>query len=266
MKELLGDGGLEAAIAAAIALVKARPTDAESRYRLFALLAFSGDLHRARRQLEALGVGDEQLERSKAVYINLLAAEQERRAIFDHGADPLLPPDPPEHLQLRLAAARDLKEGATAEAAAKIEKSIEALPSCEGTLNGQPFTALRDLDDVLGSVLEVFAGGRCAWLPMERIRKLEIDPPAHLLDLLWIPARLTDVRGVESAVHLPVLYHGSHLAEDERAGLGLVTDWVDQGEEILRGRGQRLLAWAPAEGDAQELGLLEVRSLEVAGD
>ncbi len=87
LQEILGSGDLEAAIADGIAAVKAKPTDAESRYRLFALMAFGGDLHRARKQLEALGLGDEQMERAKAAYINLLAAEQERRAVFHHGAD-----------------------------------------------------------------------------------------------------------------------------------------------------------------------------------
>lgn len=266
MQEILGSGDLTLAIAQAIDQVKAKPTDAESRYRLFALLAFSGDLHRARRQLEALGVGDEQLERSRAVYINLLAAEQERRAVFDHDAEPLLPVDPPEHLQLRMDALRDIRDKEFGAAAQKIEKAVEVLPSFKGNLNGQPISALRDLDDLLGSVLEIFAGGRYAWLPLERIKTLEIEPPSHLLDLLWIPARLTDSKGAESSVHLPVLYHGSHLAEDARAGTGLVTEWYEQGEGIFRGRGQRLLAWAGESEEAQELAMLALRNLDSTGD
>ena len=58
LHEALRSGELAEAIAEAVSEVKANPTDAESRYRLFALLAFSGDLHRARKQLEALGLGD----------------------------------------------------------------------------------------------------------------------------------------------------------------------------------------------------------------
>ena len=266
LKEVLGKGDLAPAIALAIDQVKAKPTDAESRYRLFALLAFSGDLHRARRQLEALGVGDEQLERSRAVYINLLAAEKERRAVFDHQAEPLLPSDPPEHLQLRLAAVRDLQGKEFDSAAEKIAQAIEVQPEFKGTVNGQAFTALRDLDDLLGSVLEIFAGGRYAWLPLDRIQNLEIKEPQHLLDLLWIPASLIDAKGVESAVHLPVLYHGSHEAEDPRAGTGAVTEWFDQGAEIFRGHGQRLLAWAGDDGEVQELPLLALRNLDVASD
>ncbi len=267
VRAALTEGNLEEAIAEAVSLVKANPTDAESRYRLFALLAFSGDLHRARKQLEALGMGDEQMERAKAVYINLLAAEQERRAVFHHGETPLLPPDPPEHLTLRLAALADLRAGNAEAAAEKLDDAIEVLPDCNGTLNGEPLTAWRDLDDLLGSVLEVFAGGRYMWLPLERIVSLEIKPPSHLLDLLWLPVDLVDVHGASTSVHVPVLYEGSHAGEDPRTATGTVTEWVDAGAEILRGRGQRLLARADADGEAHELPLLELRSVVIdSGD
>ncbi len=261
LQEILGSGDLEAAIADGIAAVKAKPTDAESRYRLFALMAFGGDLHRARKQLEALGLGDEQMERAKAAYINLLAAEQERRAVFHHGAEPLLPPDPPRHLQLRLQAA-----SAEAPAAARLlEEAIGEQPDVQGTVNGEALTALRDLDDLLASVLEVFAGGRYIWLPFERISKLEIKPPGHLLDLLWLPAELTDVQSAVSQVHLPVLYEGSAAAEDPRATTGSITEWFDQDDEVLRGRGQRLLAWADGDGEVHETPVLELRSLDLDG-
>ncbi len=263
LKEVLGSGDLETAIAEAIASVKAKPTDAESRYRLFALVAFSGDLHRARRQLGALGIGDEQLERAKAVYINLLAAEQERRAVYGHGAEPLLPPNPPEHLQLRLAALQ-ATGGKDPESAAKtIVQAIGTQPEVIGEVNGQQFSALRDLDDALGSVLEIFAGGRLVLLPFERIRKLEIETPGHLLDLLWVPAKLTDLQGVESSVHIPALYEGSAKGEDPRCATGAITEWIDPGGEIFRGCGQRILAWQDKEGQVQELPILALRHISM---
>ena len=208
------------------------------------------------------------MERAKAVYINLLASEQERRAVFRHGAQPLLPPDPPAHLTLRLAALADLTAGRADEAAQKLEAAVADLPPARGTINGQSLTAWRDLDDLLGSVLEVFAGGRYMWLPLERIRSLSIDPPSHLLDLLWLPVDLVDVHGASTSVHVPVLYDGSSEGEDPRTSTGAITEWADQGAEILRGRGQRLLAFAGGDGDVRELPLLELRSveLEAAGD
>ncbi len=263
LRDALEQGKMAEAIAEAVSQVKANPTDAESRYRLFALLAFSGDLHRARKQLEALGLGDEQMERAKAVYINLLAAEQERRAVFEHGAQPLMPPDPPVHLTARLAALADISAGRFAEASEQLEQAVEDLPVQRGTINGSSFVAWRDLDDLLGSVLEVFAGGRYMWLPLERIQSMEIKPPSHLLDLLWLPVDLVDIHGASTSVHVPVLYHDSTEGDDHRTATGGMTEWYDQGEDIQRGRGQRLLAWADTDGEVQELPVLEIRTVEL---
>ena len=81
------------------------------------------------------------MERAKAVYINLLAAEQERRAVFEHGAQPLMPPDPPKHLTARLGALADISAGRFAEASDQLERAVENLPVQRGTINGQSFTA-----------------------------------------------------------------------------------------------------------------------------
>ena len=260
VREQLASGDLESAVAEAMDAVRAKPTDSDARYRLFALLTFTGDLHRARKQLEALDVGDPDLLRVKSVYINLLAAEQERRAVFQHDASPLLPPDPPAHLASRLEALAALRSG-DAEAVEIFTRAVTEQPDLAGTVNGQPLAALRDLDDVLGSVLEVFAGGRYLWLPWERIQGLETAAPSHLLDLLWLPAEVTDIHGATSSVHLPVLYEGSSEGEDPRERTGAATGWVTASEGIDRGCGQRLLAFATPDGEVQELPILELRSL-----
>ncbi len=260
----LDDGDLDAAVASCIAAVKARPGDANSRYRLFAVLCFTGDLHRARKHLAALDVGDPELGRALPVYINLLASEQERRAVYRHGVEPMLPPDPPEHLVLRRDALAAAGRGEHDRSAALVEQAVAAQPELTGTLNGAAVNAVRDLDDQLGSLLEVFAGGRYLWLPLERFASLETEPPRNLLDLMWLPARLTDHGGASSTVHLPVLYEGSWEAgDDPRCATGRTTEWYDAGGGLARGRGQRVLAWSAPDGDANELPLLELRTLEL---
>ena len=103
-------------------------------------------------------------------------------------------------------------------------------------------------------------------MPWEHLRRLELDAPQHLLDLLWAPARLEDVRGATAHVHVPVLYYDSAGADEDALRLGRLTDWEDLGGELYRGRGQRLLAWADSDGAIQELAVLSLRSLELAGD
>ena len=265
-RELFQSGRLDEAIAAQTAEVKAHPTDPERRYLLCGLLGFAGEWERAGRQLDALGVQDEQLATAGLVYRNLLASELERRAVHAGTSPPLLPDEPPSHVALRLEALAACAAGDPAAAAGRLEEAVAVQPELRGSLDGAPLTALRDLDDVLGSVLEVFAGGRCLWLPWEHLRRLELAAPRHMLDLLWAPAVLEDVRGVTAHVHLPVLYAGTAASDDDDLRLGRKTDWEDLGGGLYRGRGQRLLAWADGEGALQELDILSLRSLDLGGD
>lgn len=259
--ELYRAGRLDEAIAAQIAAVKAAPTDADRRYFLFGLLAFTGDWERAGRQLDAVGIQDQAMQAGSAVYQSLLAAERERRAVWQEGRAPLTPPDPPVHLRERLAMVAALAAGDRVAAAAAQAAAEAAAPALRGEINGRPLRALRDQDDVLGSVLEVFAGGRCLWLPLEHLRSATCEAPRHLLDLIWRPLRLVDAAGVTASVHLPVLYAGSGAAADDALRLGRGTDWLDQGAAIWRGVGQRVLTYADGEEALQALSVLELRSL-----
>lgn len=264
VSELLRTGRLADATAAQTAVVKAQPLDVDARYLLFALLGFAGEWERAGRQLDALAHQDAQLAAGARIYVNLLASEAQRRAALAGKAEPLTPPDAGPHVAERLAALAALRAGDAAGAARRLEAAVAQQPELRGRCNGQPLAALRDLDDALGSVLEVFAGGRYLWLPWEHVRRLEVAPPSHLLDLLWLPAQLEDVRGTAVAVHLPVLYADSAAAADEAVKLGRLTEWLEAGEGILRGRGQRVLAHAAAGADAaQEMSLLDLRTLEL---
>lgn len=260
-RTLLQAGRLAEAVAAQQAAVKARPLDPGDRYLLFGLLCFAGEWDRATRQLDVLVHQDPQLVASAGVYGGLLAAERHRAAVFAGEAAPLLPPDAPAHAAERQAALAAWRGGDAAAAGRRLEAAVAAQPALAGRLDGLEFAGLRDLDDLLGSVLEVFAGGRYLWLPLERIRRLTIAEPGHLLDLLWLPARLEGADGETAAVHLPVLYAGSAAAPDDQLRLGRQTDWRDEGP-FYRGLGQRLLACAGRDGEEREAGLLAVRSLE----
>jgi len=266
LQESLDGGDLAEAISAGIAAVKADPANADLRYQLFAVFCFAGELHRARKQLAALDVGDPELSQVQGVYINLLASEQERLAVFHHGAEPLLPPDPPSHLKLRLQALAAAGAGDYAQADELLTTAVGEQPELTGTINGESLLAVRDMDDVLGSQLEVFAGGRYLWLPFERISEMIIEAPRHLLDLLWLPAKITDRHGSTSSVHLPVLYEDSSKGDDPRTATGRLTEWYCPGGEHVRGRGQRLLGWAAAAGETAEIPLLELRSLKLESE
>lgn len=261
-QELLKAGHLADAIAEQTQAVKSRPTDADARFLLFTLLCFAGELERAQVHLEAVSLADESEPVGSILYQSLLAAEYERRKVYREGARPVLPPDPPATAELRLEALAALRGGHAEAAGTALEAAAEESVALTGKLNGEAFDGLRDTDDVLGQILEIYAGGRCLWMPMERIRKLEIAEPRQQLDLLWAPAQLEDANGEEATVYLPVLYEGSWEHPNEIVRLGRSTEWLDCHDTALRGAGQKVLFTVRGE-DERETALLDVRTLEI---
>ncbi len=263
-------GRLDDAIEAQTAQVKTHPSDPESRYLLFAFLCFAGNLERADKQLDALGVQDTKLEAGSMIYRNLLASEAERRRVWRDGASPLMPPDAPSWMQTRLEAIRASAAGDAGAAESAIAAARAGERTMSGKADGRRFEAILDIDDFLEPVLEAFAGGRYLWIPFERIRSLELTEPKHLLDLLWATAKLTDADGTIADVHLPALYVDSPQGPSDALRLGRATDWPDA-PGGCRGRGQKVLFLAAPQGkpdpepDDAEVSLLSLRSLEIGG-
>jgi type VI secretion system protein ImpE len=254
-------GELAEAIAAQNEFVKSRPTDADARFELFVFLCFAGDLERAEKQLDVLGSRDQLLERGSVVFRNLLASEFERRRVFEDAGRAVVPPKAPAWLGERQEALRSLCARDVAGAQARIERAIAQTAEVAGRIDGQPFDGLCDYDDRLGSVIEVFAGGRYLWLPLEHLRVLELSAPETALDTLWIPARLEDREGETAQVHVPAMYANSHADPDARIRLGRETAWEERGA-LCVGRGQRV--WISACGDAvREHAALTVRKIEI---
>jgi type VI secretion system protein ImpE len=259
-EELHAAGRLAEAIQAQTQLVRTRPTDADARFLLLALLCAAGDLERATRQLDALGANDPATQAGGRIVTQLLAAETRRREVLAGRGLPLLPPDPPADVAHRAQALAAAAQGDAAAAAAALDAAADASPLVAGKLDGHPFDAIRDTDDLLASVVEVFAGGRYLWLPFADLRWLEVKPPKTLLDLVWVPAELEDRRGSQAHVHLPVLYAGSHEHPDEAIRLGRRTEWADS-PTGARGAGQRVLLTVSGEAE-RETALLSLRRLD----
>lgn len=251
-------GNIAAAIDAQIQVVKAHPADHAKRLFLFELLAFSGDLDRARRQIEAVKYEETELDAAVQAYRKLLDAEQFRRRVFAEGIMPQFLVPPPEHLGKRLEAVQALRAGKHAEAAALLVEVNATAASLKGTLNGKPFQALRDCDDLFGPTLEVMAHGDYYWLPLEQVETLTMNPPKFPRDLIWFPAKLSVKNGPAGDVFLPALYPNSHTHTDDKVRLGRLTDWKQTEGGPVLGQGLRILL----AGD-DDLPLLDWRELTV---
>lgn len=260
-KELFEAGKLSEAINQLNQDLKGNPRDARSRTFLFELLCFSGDFQRAERQLDAIGQvsGDAKVEIGTQMYKNLLEAEKSRGRFFKMGGEPKFLSKTPPYARLHLQALSEIRENHPAQAEELLAESESSRPKVSGQADAQPFSDLRDCDDVLAPFLEVIVQREYVWLPFESIKQIEITPPAKLRDLIWISAKVELRDGPLGEVFLPCLYSGSSDHPDDRVKLGRMTDWTSPGERCTLGSGQHMLFV-----DDTERPILEIRKLEFA--
>jgi type VI secretion system protein ImpE len=256
--ELFKAGKLQAAVDAQLQEVKRHPADQAKRLFLFELLVFSGDLDRARRQIDAVTYGEAERDTVVAGYRRLLDAEQDRRKLFQDGKKPQFLGPQPEHVQWRLEAINCLRGNQQKEALELLNRANAAVAPQVGMLNATPFTSLRDADDLFAHVLEVMAKGVYSWVPLEVIDSLALNPPRQPRDLIWFPARLDLRDGQSGEVFLPVLYPGTYEQPDEQLKLGRLTDWKSAEGGPVLGVGLRTFV---AEGHA--VPLLDWRELQL---
>ena len=253
-KELLEKGQLSKAIQEMTQEVKAHPADSRSRTFLFELLCFTGELDRAKNQLEGLDAQDPKADLGIDFYRKVLKAEQVRQQLFSKGTVPKLLGPCPVHVQGHLDALLQIQEGNFSQAQELLTKAEELRPGLQGTIDGSTAGGFMDLDDLLAPVLEIIMQDQYYWVPFSQIRKISITPPKHLRDLLWVPAQLETTEKAVGVV-VPVLYPGSSMAEDELVKLGRVTDWKQE-EGLTLGVGQHVFGF-----NELDKGILEIQEI-----
>jgi type VI secretion system protein ImpE len=240
-KESIHAGDLQGAIAAATEEVKKHPTQTSPRALLAELLAFTGELDRADKHMDAIGQQDPEAMLGVAVVRQLVRAELARREFYEQGRVPEFLDPPPPHVRLALEASIAIREGKDAEAAAKLEEAEQLRPHLSGTSDGKPFDDFRDVDDLASTFFEVFTStGKYYWIPNERVELIEFHAPERPRDLLWRRAHMVVAGGPDGEVNIPAIYYGSHTDAQDRVKLGRVTEWRGEDGTPVRGFGQRL--------------------------
>lgn len=271
-QELIRQGQPRAALAALQQEVRAHPGDAKLRIFLFQLLCVLGQWQRALGQLQVCAELDNATLAMVATYRDAVQCEAVREAVFAGRTTPIVFGPPPGWVAQLVQALQWQAEGRSAAAAAARAQALDAAPACAGSLDGAPFTWLADADSRLGPLLEVVMNGRYCWIPLDTLRRVVIEPPEDLRDLVWAPAHLTFSNGAESVALIPTRYvQTAELGTDDEALLmARRTDWLpldaagsgadgsdgSDGSAQYAGLGQRLLIT-----DQGERGLLEVREI-----
>jgi type VI secretion system protein ImpE len=192
---LYREGKLREAVAALGDELRSNPLDVKRRTFLFELLLFAGEFDRAEKQLDILAGANPGGAMGLLLYRSALHAERTRQAMFTNHEWP--------------ASKQEATHG--------------------GECNGTAFSEFSDADPRIGPNLEVFIAGSYTWIPIHYLRRLKIEAPANLRDLVWARAVVetsADFRLQElGEVLLPVLCPQSAKHPDESVQLGRESAW-----------------------------------------
>lgn len=252
--------------------IRKDPSDPKLRVFMFQLFALTGDWGRALTQLNVAGEMDPSAIAMMQVYQSTLGCESLRAKVFEGEKSPLLFGKPEEWLALVLDQAKRAGQGQHEEAAKIRDQAFEAAPATSGTIlvgkeapekdpdgnepEGEPFEWIADADPRMGPTIEVIMNGKYYWIPFNRIRRIDIEPPADLRDLVWAPAHFEWANGGEAVGFIPTRYPGSEASDDHAIRMARKTEWVSPAEDVYMGMGQRMLTT-----DQGDYPLLEIRRL-----
>lgn len=233
------EGHLDAAIAAATAAVRARPTDVSARVLLAEMLVFAGNFERADVLLDAAGQLDPGAALVVAEFRQLLRGEMARRQLYLDGRVPEFLGEPGPVEQSLLAGLVALRAGDVAAARAHAEAAEAARPARPGGMDGASFADFRDASDLMGGVLEVLTTtGKYFWVPIARVSEAVFHKPVRPRDLIWRRVSLAVEAGPDGDVYVPVTYASDDATLAAEYRLGRATDWHDR-DGLVTGIGQR---------------------------
>jgi type VI secretion system protein ImpE len=255
----LREGRVGAALEKLQQAVRDDPASAKLRIFLFQLLAVLGRWDRALTQLNVAAEIDPKNLLTAQLCRQALQCEALRAAVFAGKHQPLIFGEPAEWVGWMVQAHQLYASGQHREAEDLRAKALEAAPAVAGTVNGTPFQWIADADPRLGPLLEAIIDGKYFWIPFPNIRRIRMEPPAELRDVVWTPAMFTWTNGGTAVGLIPTRYPGSEKSDDGQVMLARKTDWLEAAGAQLP-IGQRLMAT-----DAAEYPLLEIRDL-VLGD
>lgn len=257
--ELFRAGKLHEALEASIEETKNKPAKPDPRDLLIQLLCFAGEFERTDKHLQVMTTQFPDRAPAVALIRQLLRAAEAREQFFSDGRFPEpiveLSPAVRQHLQATVL----LRENDVASAYDLLCQADQQRPRVSGTCDGTAFDDLRDVDDVLAPVFEVFTStGKYAWVPIENVVELTLHPMDSPLDVLWRRASMVIRDGPDGDVYLPQLYVGSHKVADEEIQAGRATEWIGEEGEPVRGLGQRMMIV----GD-RDVSLIHIKELRV---
>jgi len=238
--------------------IKKNPSDAKLRVLYFQLLSVSGKWKEALAQLEIISeVGNDEAALTAMMYKPLPKCEISREAVFHGENDPLILGKPEKWLGM-LVKANQLSIKSEHKAAATLRReAYKESPAYAGTINGEEFSWIADMDSRLGPVLEVIINGKYYWTSFTNIKSIKISVPENVRDFVWCPARFIWTNGGNVVGFIPSRYVDSSNTNDDDLKFARKTIWNKEYKDFYCGVGQRMFTT-----NKNEYSLLDVREVE----
>jgi type VI secretion system protein ImpE len=254
--ELLNQAKLDDALKALQDQIRADPANPKHRIFLFQLLCVMGKWDKALTQLNVASDLDPKAIPMKQVCQQTLQCEVLRAEVYAGKRTPLVFGEPNEWVAWLLQSLQYFANGTYPQALALRDKAFEAAPAVSGKIDGVAFQWLADADSRMGPILEAIIDGKYFWVPLINIKKIKIEPPADLRDIIWLPVTFEWANGGSGVGLIPGRYPGSESHHDPSVKLARKTLFENLADGVDVPLGQRLLAT-----DAGEYPILDVRSI-----
>lgn len=256
-EQSLQEGNLQDALVQLQNQVKKDPANAKLRTFLFQLLAVLGEWDRALTQLNVAGDLDAATLAMVQTYREAIRCELLRKDVFLGIKTPQIFGEPQQWIALLVQALKLTADQQYSEAKILRDQAFELAPTTSGTINGENFEWLADADTRLGPVLETIINGQYFWIPFLQIQEIQIEEPADLRDVVWMPAHFVWTNGGDAFGLIPTRYPFSESAEDSLLRLARKTEWTELSNETFVGLGQRLLST-----NENDYALMDIREIK----
>ncbi|ADB16508.1 virulence protein SciE type [Pirellula staleyi DSM 6068] len=268
----LRDGNLDTALAELSQKIRSNPGDPKLRVFLFQLLCVQGQWDRALTQLGVSGDMDPIAMPMVQTYREAIRCELLRSDIFTGKRTPLIFGEPEEWIALLMQSLEQTAKGHIAEGETLRQQAFELAPVTSGVIKtanrvpeGEsesftetPFEWLSDADSRLGPIIEAIVNGRYYWIPLHRIRRIDVEKPEDLRDYVWTPVHFQWANGGEVVGLVPTRYPLTFNSTDPLLKLSRKTEWNEIAEGVYHGLGQRMLTT-----DAGDYALMDVRQIRL---
>lgn len=255
-EQSLKDGDIAGALKMLQDEIRTHAADPKLRVFLFQLLCLMGQWERALAQLDVAATLDAGALAMAQMYSQAVQCEVLRAQVFEGKKSPMVLGQPEQWLALLIEALLVSGQGRFPEAESLRGRAFEAADTSTGTIDGEAFAWIADADSRLGPVCEAIINGRYYWVPFSRLRKVVIDAPEDLRDLVWMPAHFEFDDGGDTVALIPTRYPGSEVSENTQIVLARTTVWNEKAPGVYHGLGQRLIAT-----DSGEKALMDIREI-----